>query len=142
MILNHLTALIGVSLSYAARWRWSRRDRVHPSIGTASLKMRVTIVSVIAGAVATIPAAQAQDIQKGRQLAREVCAACHAVLAGQAQSPVGEAPSFEVVAATPGMTAMALNVWLTAQDHPTMPNIVLSQTDVQNVSAYILSLKK
>lgn len=38
------------------------------------------------------------------------------------------------------MTAMALNVWLTAQDHPFMPNILLSQTDVQDVSAYILRL--
>ena len=102
--------------------------------------MRVTIVAVIAGTFATVPTVQAQDIQQGRQLALDVCAACHAVLAGQAQSPNAEAPSFEAVAATPGMTAAALNVWLTAQDHPTMPNIILSQTDVQDVSAYILSL--
>ena len=66
----------------------------------------------------------------------------HAVLAGQTQSPKAEAPSFEAVAATPRMTAMALNVWLTAQDHPTMPNITLSQTDVRDVSAYILTLRK
>lgn len=104
--------------------------------------MRVTIASIIAGSIAVAPAVQAQDIHEGRQLALEVCAACHAVLAGQAQSPEAEAPSFEAIAATPGMTAMALNVWLTAQDHPTMPNTVLSQTDVQDVSAYILSLRK
>ena len=79
--------------------------------------MRVTIVSVIAGTIAAVPAVvQAQDIQQGHQLALEVCSACHAVLAGQAQSPLEEAPSFEAVAATPGMTAAALNVWLTAQD--------------------------
>ncbi|CAN7374951.1 c-type cytochrome [Pararhizobium sp. LjRoot235] len=102
--------------------------------------MRVTIVLVIAGTLVTVPTVQAQDIQQGRQLALDVCAACHAVLAGQAQSPRAEAPSFEVIAATPGMTAAALNAWLTAQDHPTMPNIVLSQANVQDVSAYILSL--
>ncbi|WP_028054503.1 c-type cytochrome [Sinorhizobium medicae] len=107
-----------------------------------SWRMRVTIASIIAGSIAIVPAVQAQDIHEGRQLALEVCAVCHAVLAGQAQSPSAEAPSFEAVAATPGMTAAALNVWLTAQDHPTMPNIVLSQTDVQDVSAYILSLRK
>ncbi|KSV83715.1 c-type cytochrome [Sinorhizobium sp. GL28] len=102
--------------------------------------MRVTIVLVIASTIAPVPTVQAQDVQQGGQLALEVCAACHAVLAGQAQSPMAEAPSFEAVAATPGMTAAALNVWLTSQDHPTMPNIVLSQADVQDVSAYILSL--
>ncbi len=104
--------------------------------------MRVTIASIITGTIAVAQAVQAQDIHEGRQLALEVCAACHAVLAGQAQSPKAEAPSFEAVAATPGMTAMALNVWLTAEDHPTMPNITLSQTDVRDVSAYILTLRK
>ncbi len=104
--------------------------------------MRATFVSMIAGTLAAIQGVQAQDIPQGRQLALEVCAACHAVLAGQARSPIAEAPSFETVAATPGMTAAALNVWLTAQHHPTMPNIVLSQTDVEDVSAYILSLRK
>ena len=102
--------------------------------------MRMTIAVVIAGTAATVAAAQAQDIQQGRQLALDVCAACHAVLARQTQSPIAKAPSFEAVAATPGMTEAALTVWLTAQDHPTMPNIVLSRTDVQDVSAYILSL--
>ena len=103
--------------------------------------MRTALVAVIAGAIATVPV-QAQDFRQGRKLALEVCAACHAVLADQSQSPVADAPSFEAVAATPGMTAAALNVWLTAQDHPTMPNIIPSQTAVQDVSAYILSLRE
>ncbi|APO77794.1 cytochrome-c domain-containing protein (plasmid) [Rhizobium etli 8C-3] len=103
--------------------------------------MRTATVAVIVGIFATGSAARAQDILHGRRLALEVCATCHAVLAGQNRSPVAEAPSFEAVAATPGMTAMALNVWLTAQSHPTMPNIILSPTDVEDVSAYILSLE-
>ncbi|MBX4893529.1 c-type cytochrome [Rhizobium bangladeshense] len=104
--------------------------------------MRITIVAIVVGTFATVPAVQAQDIQHGRRLALEVCATCHAVLPGQMQSAVAEAPSFEAVAATPGMTAMALNVWLTAQSHPTMPNIILSPIDVQDVSGYILSLEE
>jgi len=104
--------------------------------------MRLTLFSVIAGTTAVAPTAQAQDVQHGRRLALEVCATCHAVLAGRARSPIAQAPSFQAVATTPGMTSAALNAWLTAQDHPTMPNIILSQTDVQDVSAYILSLTK
>ncbi|AAK65261.1 cytochrome C [Sinorhizobium meliloti] len=98
------------------------------------LIVRAIIFLVIVGAISSVPAVQAQDIQHGRQLALEVGAACHAVLAGQAQSPIGEAPSFEWIAATPVMTAVALNVWFTAQDHPT---IVLSQTEAQDVAAHI-----
>jgi len=105
-----------------------------------NIGMRKAIISVIAGIFATVPAVQAQDILHGRRLALEVCATCHAVLADQTRSPVVEAPSFKAVAAAPGMTATALNVWLTAQSHPTMPNLILRQADVQDVSAYILSL--
>ncbi|AZO00763.1 c-type cytochrome [Mesorhizobium sp. M9A.F.Ca.ET.002.03.1.2] len=103
--------------------------------------MQMPIISVVVGAVATVTTAQAQDIQQGRQLAFEVCASCHAVLPGQAQSPVAEAPSFEAIATTPGMTATALHVWLTAHEHPTMPRIILSHQEVRDVSAYILGLR-
>ena len=41
----------------------------------------------------------------------------------------------------PGMTEAALAVWLTAQSHPTMPNLILSSQQVRNVSAYLLSLR-
>ena len=40
-----------------------------------------------------------------------------------------------------GMTATALNVWLQTS-HPTMPNIVLTETNRDNVIAYITSLKR
>ena len=39
------------------------------------------------------------------------------------------------------MTAAALNFWLTAQVHPTMPLLMLSSQQVKDVSAYILSLR-
>jgi hypothetical protein len=38
------------------------------------------------------------------------------------------------------MTATALTVWLTTS-HPTMPNIVIEPNDMDNVVAFILSLK-
>ena len=38
------------------------------------------------------------------------------------------------------MTATALRVWLQTS-HPTMPNIMLAPNDMDNVVAYILSLK-
>jgi mono/diheme cytochrome c family protein len=106
--------------------------------------MRVFIISSLFGAVAAVTAVQAQhigDIRKGRQLALDVCASCHAVRAGQTQSPLATAPSFEEIADTQGMTAAALNFWLTAHVHPTMPLLILSSRQVRDVSAYILSLR-
>ena len=106
--------------------------------------MRVFIISSLFGALAAVTAVQAQhigDIRKGRGLALDVCASCHAVRAGQPQSPLATAPSFEEIADTPGMTAAALNFWLTAHVHPTMPLLILSSQQVRDVSAYILSLR-
>lgn len=80
------------------------------------------------------------DIKKGAALALSVCAQCHAVRVGQSRSPNKMAPSFASVAATPGMTATALGVWLQSS-HPTMPNFIFTLDERHDVAAYILSLK-
>ena len=81
-----------------------------------------------------------QQVQRGLQVYKEVCAACHAMLATETYSPLPEATPFQTIADTPGMTELALSVWLQSS-HPTMPNIVLEQDDMRNVVAYIQSLK-
>ena len=85
--------------------------------------------------------AQDADIEAGAAYAKKVCAACHAVLPNEQISPLPQAPTFQSVANTPGMTEMALTVWLQSS-HPTMPNIVLAPDDMRNVVAYIRSLER
>ena len=80
------------------------------------------------------------DLARAQQIVTQVCAACHAVLANEQHSPLPQAPTFQSVANTPGMTELALSVWLQSS-HPTMPNIILEQDDLRNVVAYIRSLK-
>jgi len=95
------------------------------------------LIAVPAGLV------QAQDVParlKGATLAQQICAECHAVQPGQPRSPNGQAPTFETVAKTPGMTAIALTVILRTS-HRTMPNIILADDDLRNVIAYIMTLK-
>lgn len=99
---------------------------------------------MVIGVVFAVTCAQAQEIgdrQKGRTFARQVCAECHAVGRRTPRSPNGEAPSFVSVATTPGMTAVALNVFLQTS-HRSMPNLILSSDQKNNVIAYILSLKR
>jgi mono/diheme cytochrome c family protein len=103
------------------------------------------VVTVLATAMllasASEAAAQEGDVQAGAAYAKEVCAACHAVLPNEQISPLLQAPTFQSVADTPGMTELALSVWLQSS-HPTMPNIILKQDDLRNVVAYIRSLKR
>ena len=42
---------------------------------------------------------------------------------------------------TPGINERALIVWFQSSDHATMPNLILAQKDLDDVVAYILSLR-
>jgi mono/diheme cytochrome c family protein len=84
-------------------------------------------------------AQQAGDALAGATLARQVCAVCHA-LPNESRSPRADAPTFPVIARTPGLTALALTVALQSS-HRKMPDLVLSQQEINDVSAFILSLR-
>jgi mono/diheme cytochrome c family protein len=96
-----------------------------------------------AAAIASQPvvAQDSGDVKKGRAVAREVCAECHAVGRQTLRSPNARSPSFVAVAATPGMTEAALN-FILHTSHRNMPNIVLNAEQTAEITAYILSLKK
>ena len=93
-------------------------------------------------ALLTMPcAAEAQEagnVEAGHAYAKKVCAECHAVERGETE--ILNPPSFQIVADSPGITERALAVWL-RNPHPNMPDFILPQADMENVIAYILSLK-
>jgi len=78
--------------------------------------------------------------RQGQQLAETVCAECHAVQRGAIRSPNDHAPTFEKIVQTPGMTPMAVRVWLRSA-HREMPNIMLQADEIDNVIAYLEALK-
>ena len=90
---------------------------------------------------ALLSAQEAGDPRAGLRLARDVCAACHAVEAGQNRSPRAQAPTFTRIALIPGMTTTALTVALRTS-HKTMPNIMLEPRELRDVTAYITSLQR
>ena len=91
--------------------------------------------------IAPSPHAQNGDAAAGYAFAHQACSACHVVEAEQ-QAPrllvIG--PAFRDIANTRGMTATALQVFLTTS-HPKMPNLILTPEEMANVTAYILSLR-
>ena len=99
------------------------------------------MILLLASAPLCANAQEAGDPRAGLASAREVCASCHAVQAGETRSPNAKAPSFEAIARTPGMTGTALTVALRSS-HETMPNLMLEREELENVIAYILSLSR
>jgi mono/diheme cytochrome c family protein len=101
------------------------------------LTMHVTaiLLTLTSGAVA-----QDTEVEAGAAYAEQVCSPCHAVRPHQDHSPLPQAPSFQLIATTPGMTELALTVFMQSS-HLTMPNVVLEPAVLRSVIAYIRSLE-
>ena len=106
--------------------------------------MSILQKTFIALSVVMIPSAAVSQVvgnaEMGLQYAIEACSECHAVRDGEPKSLLSEAPSFEQIANTSGMTAIALTVWFNTQ-HPSMPSIKVTDEEMRNVIQYIISLK-
>ena len=101
--------------------------------------VRFIIAAMIWAAASSVQAAQVGSAQQGLRLARETCAQCHLVDNAAVNSPNPNAPSFEAIGKTPGLTSTALAAALQTS-HRTMPNVVIKGDDANNIIAYILSL--
>lgn len=76
---------------------------------------------------------------EGKGLAGAWCAECHALEAGK-PSPNPQAPAFPDLAADPVVTQYSIRLLLRSP-HLTMPHIVLTDEQLDDVTDYILSLK-
>ena len=103
-----------------------------------SLIVGMTVATLLVAI--SVPAQEADNVGHGRQIAQTICVECHVVARDQRVSPNSEAPPFPIIAATPGMTSIALTAALLTS-HRLMPNIMLEPEERRDVIAYILSLK-
>jgi mono/diheme cytochrome c family protein len=88
--------------------------------------------------------AQAQEVgnaQEGLKISQDACAECHLVVKAEGRSNNPNAPTFEAIARTPGLTRAALAAALQTS-HRSMPNFIIKAEDADNIMAYILSLKE
>jgi len=98
------------------------------------------IVLALASATSFAAAhADAASAARGKTLVQRECVSCHAVEPGQ-QSPNPKAPTFAAVANEPSATPYSLHVFLQTT-HATMPNFVIQSDDIDDIVAYIVSLK-
>ena len=76
----------------------------------------------------------------GHRLAEAWCNACHA-LEGSPAGASSAAPDFVQVASQPSTTELSLRVFLKT-NHRSMPNLVLTPAQADDLVNYILSLKR
>jgi cytochrome c553 len=83
----------------------------------------------------------AQDQEKGRVLAVNLCAHCHMNEGqGEKRTPM-EVPGFSAIANRPNQSMRGIVTWLRSVP-PMMPNHHLSQDEMYDLAAFILSLRQ
>jgi mono/diheme cytochrome c family protein len=102
---------------------------------------RVLLACLVMVAIAEARAQPAPDPASGRVLAGKLCASCH-LIGPQAKGPVPDGiSSFMAIAARPGADAPHLEAALLSPTHPAMPSPPLDTRQVQDIAAYILTLR-
>lgn len=89
---------------------------------------------------ATAQAVKNVDPVRGQELARRLCANCHATEPNSGQAINTDVPSFAAIAKQPNVTAERLAGRIIVP-HPAMPNTQLTVAEIRDVIAYILALK-
>lgn len=105
--------------------------------------MRGVAAFLVVLGVATPAFAQPEpgDRSAGQRLSATWCANCHRIGPGGPGPATDAAPPFRAVAAMPSTTSMSLRVFLQTP-HANMPDFRLSRAEIDDVVAYILSLRR
>ena len=114
-----------------------------PPARAASPKRRRAIALLTMTACLALGSRQAQafgDPAEGHQLAAAWCGACHQIESRTQILATDAVPSFQAIAAMPSTTSMSIRAFLSTS-HDVMPDFRLTQPQIDDVGAYILSLR-
>jgi mono/diheme cytochrome c family protein len=107
------------------------------------------MLSVVSMAAWSEQASADDDIQQGHHWANTICAICHVATPDQGIEPLlhPPGPPFESIAQRPGISAEWIRNFLATTHHDIgsakgMPNPMLLDFQMEQVAAYIMSLRK
>jgi len=114
------------------------------------IQLATALVSALTWAVAYAGSGTDSQLTRGRELAEQVCTACHRVAPEQTNTPLLDppAPSFMEIANRPGSDAKSLRHfvtrthWKPGTEPLTMPNLSLTPEQAADVIHYLLSLRR
>jgi mono/diheme cytochrome c family protein len=99
-----------------------------------------TAAVLLALASAGLPAAaEEMQVERGGELARQLCSECHVVDSAAGGSDA--VPTLHTIANTEGMTPERIRGFIYAP-HPQMPSLQLPRDEVDAIVAYIRSLEE
>ena len=98
------------------------------------------IIALLAGSCLSADAQEIGDTAAGRHLAENWCSSCHVVGVTSQRGTSTGAPTFTAIAQMKSTTPMALRAFLQTP-HSRMPDLHLTHEEINNVTAYILSLR-
>jgi mono/diheme cytochrome c family protein len=115
----------------------------HTLPGSAYQRLSAIVIGFLFAALIGEPAA-AQSMRgnaaAGRLYAVNMCTGCHSVV--PATDGVGLfAPDFTKIARSPTTTRASLRAYLRS-DHDLMPNFNMKRDEIENIVAYIMSLRR
>ena len=105
------------------------------------MQMQSIRILFIAVSLLSMNTARAQHVESGKHIAQTWCSGCHQIAPKGQMMSSDAAPSFSSIAQEKSTTSISLAAFLSTP-HPHMPNYVLSRTEMRDVSAYIISLRK
>jgi mono/diheme cytochrome c family protein len=117
-------------------------DEIAPAGGTFDMNdgraCYLTLVAAVFCLSAISPAAAAGDAQAGHDLAQRWCTSCHIIDRSGHGPDTG--PPFPTIVLKNKEDRSSVRAWL-ADPHPPMPNFNLSQPQIDDLAAYLDSLK-
>jgi mono/diheme cytochrome c family protein len=99
----------------------------------------VATAAVVAAVAACTTPAETGGPEEGKYLARNWCSTCHTVDVEGTGAKV--APSFITIANDPLRTDTYLRGWL-SDPHPPMPQLNLTKTEIDDIVAYLETLRQ
>lgn len=116
-------------------------DQTRDHIRERLMRTPFFTTALILAACAIPGAGRAQDVRAGQHIAQVWCSNCHLADAAHQSQASDATPSFTAIAGNPKTTEASLASFL-SRPHGRMPNLSLSQSDIRDLAAYILSLRK
>jgi mono/diheme cytochrome c family protein len=117
--------------------RRSNLDQIHQDEVPAVLKPR--LIALVAIPYLASPAFAEGNAKMGRVLAEYWCFSCHAQT--RSTTATDAVPTLESVARRPGRTPDTLKAWLT-NPHGKMPNLALTRSEIDDLVAYLVTLRR
>jgi len=105
--------------------------------------MRPWLIACVLVALPGMALAQMEpgDPIAGQRLAANWCANCHSIAPGGPGPATDIAPSFSAIAALPSTTSMSLRAYLRTP-HANMPDYRLSREELDDIVAYLLTVRR